>query len=102
MRRGARLSIGLAAGAVISPFLPLYVARDMTRSQMADGGGDVISYGWSLSTLGEFLEKMRYMSPEQRPQLMLGVNIGLALVDAAVIAAIVYYVLRTLAARRPG
>lgn len=102
MRRGARLSIGLAVGAASCPFLPLYVARDMTRSFMTGGGGDRISYDWSLHTLGGFVEKMRYMDAEQHPRLMLAGNVGLALVYAAVIAMIIYWMLGTLAARRSG
>jgi hypothetical protein len=100
MRRSLRILIGLAAGAAIAPLLPIYVSRDMTRAFMVGGGGDRIEYGWSFHRLGEFLEAMQYMRPEQTPQRLLAINLGVAAVCGLVIALIVMLALGRLTGAR--
>ena len=101
MRPSLRISTSLVAGAAVCPFVPLYVAREMTRAFMTGGGGDRITYGWSLRTLGGFVQDMQSMRPEQFPQYMLAVNLGLAVVYAALLAWLVDTA-RTRLGRRRG
>ena len=83
----------------VVPNLPLYVERTMLRSMVmdAEGGGDVITYGWRVLSLVEFREDARYFHPEQQPELFLAINTALsglyALVAAFVIDRLVARVL---------
>lgn len=86
MTRRARILAGLVAGALVSPWLPLYVARSLTRAFVSGGGGDVISYAWRRHTLPSFLDAMHYMRPEESPQRYLALNLALAAVYAGAIA----------------
>ena len=67
-------------------FLPLYIRRTMTRSQMTGNGGDVIDYGWNFSTLYGFWADYNYFRPEENFPFWLAVNLGLACVYAYMIA----------------
>ncbi len=89
MRRSLRISTSVGVGVAVAPFVPLYVTREMTRAFMTGGGGDRVTYGWSLHTLGGFLQEVQYMRPEQFPQRMLALNVALAVGYALLLAWIV-------------
>jgi hypothetical protein len=90
--RRVRVLVSLAAGALLSPWLPLYVARTMTRAHV-EAGGDVITHGWRTGSLPAFLDAMPYMRPEQSPDLYFALNLALAVVYAASAAWLVHVVL---------
>ena len=71
---------------VIVALLPLYIERTMTELMFADGSGGAIEWGWKRGTLREYSADYRYMQREQKPLLWLGVNVGLALGYATLIA----------------
>ncbi len=85
MKRLSRSAIVLAAALALVPFLPLYVARTMTRSFQAGSGGDIIEWGWRLSTLRSYWLDYRYFRPEEQPAFWLAVNLALGLVYALAI-----------------
>jgi hypothetical protein len=90
--RRVRVLVSLAAGALLSPWLPLYVARTMTRAHV-EAGGDIITYGWRVDSLPAFLDAMPYMRPEQSPALYFTLDLALAVVYAALAAWLVHFVL---------
>lgn len=87
-----RVLVSLVAGALACPWLPLYVARSMTRAQTGEGG-DRIGYDWQFHTLPGFLDAMQYMRPEESPELYLAIDLALAVVYAGLLAWLVHLVL---------
>jgi hypothetical protein len=94
-----RFYILLVAAFAVVPFLPLYIERTMLRSWRVDRVGDVIEWGWKLSTLVSYWSNYRYFSRQQNPALWLGVNLALAFAYALVIALIVDRVMAHLKGR---
>lgn len=92
MTRRVRLLVSLAAGALLSPWLPLYPARTMTRAHVG-AGGDVVTHDWKLDSLPAFLDAMPYMRPEESPALYWRLNLALAVVLALLAAWLVHLVL---------
>lgn len=93
MKRTLRFSIVLAAALAVVPFLPLYIKRTMMRSMVVGHAGDVIHWGWKISTLVDYWSNYSYNTRSQSPAIWLGVNLALALTYALVIALIVDRVL---------
>jgi hypothetical protein len=89
MKRTLRFSIVLAAALAVVPFLPLYIKRTMMRSMVVGHAGDVIHWGWKISTLVDYWSNYRYTSQSQSPAIWLGVNLALAFTYALAIAFIV-------------
>ena len=93
LKRPLRFFVVLVAALAVVPFLPLYIERTMMRSWVVGHVGDVIEWGWRLRTLADYWSNYRYFSREQDPAMWLGVNLGLAVIYALVIALIVDRVL---------
>jgi hypothetical protein len=79
-----RSLIAFVFALVAVPFLPIYVAKTMTRKYAQ--GGDDITYGWDVVTLPGYGDHMAFAVPEQDPLLWLGVNFGVAVLVAAGLA----------------
>jgi hypothetical protein len=62
-----RFLVCAGVGLLLAAALPVYPRRTMSRSFMVGGGGDEVSYGFTLSTLPGFFAKLRYMRPEESP-----------------------------------
>lgn len=86
MKRPLQFALVLAAALLLVPFLPLYVERTMLRSWRMDRAGDVVEWGWRLSTLSNYWSNYNYYRPEQKPALWLTVNLALALIYGLLIA----------------
>lgn len=99
MKRTLRFSIILAAALAVVPFLPLYIERTMLRSWRVDRAGDVVEWGWKISTLKSYWSNYYHFSRGQNPGLWLGVNLLLAFTYALVIALIIDRVLAYLNGR---
>ena len=91
--------VGPAVGAAVAAFVPLYPRRVMTRSYR-ESDGDLVTWAWERVSLRAFVESMRYMSPEERPRLWLWINLGLAALVAAVLAALVVLLWGALSRRK--
>jgi hypothetical protein len=89
MKRLPRSAMVLVAALALVPFLPLYVARTMTRSFQAGSGGDIIEWGWRLSTLASYWSDYRYFRPEEQPAFWLAVNLVLGLIYALAITVLI-------------
>ena len=76
----------LIVALVFVQFLPLYITRTMTRSMLIGNAGDVIEWGWKLTSLNSFWENYTYLRPEEQPSLWLGINLVLAFAYAFVVA----------------
>jgi hypothetical protein len=85
MKRSLRFILLLAVALVLVQFLPLYIERTMVRSWRMDHTGDVIEWGWKLSTLSTFWSDYTYLRPEQKPAFWLTVNLALAFIYALII-----------------
>jgi hypothetical protein len=99
MRQGFRWVVGLAVGAAFAAFAPLYPRHVMTR-KFRESGGDLVTWAWKRVSLPDFVENMHYMGPEQKPRLWLWINIGLAALFAAVLAALVVLLWGVLSRRK--
>lgn len=86
MKRLLRFAMVYLAALALVWFLPLYVERTMTRSRVLDHAGDVIEWGWRLTTLQNYCSNYSYFRPEEQPALWLAVNSALALTYALLIA----------------
>lgn len=85
MKRKLRFIILFIIALPAVAFLPLYIARTMTRSQMSEGG-DVISWGLRFTTLISYWSDMNYFRPEEKFFVWLGVNCLLASIYALLAA----------------
>jgi hypothetical protein len=81
-RRLAFAAVFVVALALVS-FLPFYVEQTMTRVWFVDGRGDAIEWGWKFCTLRTFFSDYRYFRHHPHPELWIALNVGLALVYAA-------------------
>jgi hypothetical protein len=86
VKRQLRFAVVFAIALAVMPFLPLYIERTMVRSWTIRHNGDVIDSGWQITTLASYWSNYSYLRPEQQPALWLGVNLGLDLVYALLIA----------------
>lgn len=86
MKRPVQFALVFAAALLLVPFLPLYIERTMLRSWRMDRAGDVVEWGWRLSTLSTYWSNYKYYRPEQKPALWLMVNLALALIYGLLIA----------------
>jgi len=89
MKRIYRFAIFLVAALAVVPFLPLYIQRTMLRSWRVDRAGDMVEWGWRISTLKSYWSNYNHFSREQNPALWLGVNLMLAFIYALVVALII-------------
>lgn len=88
MRKLTRFVICLLPALLVVSWLPVYPHRSMTRSQVMGHAGDVVTYGYELSTLPAFFKHLRYMGPEEAPAVTLAANLALGLALASVCALI--------------
>lgn len=86
LKRIIQFVVLFVAALPIVSFLPLYIERTMTRSQVMGNGGDIIDYEWEIRTLYGFLSDYNYFRPEEYFSFLLAVNLGLACVYAFIIA----------------
>jgi hypothetical protein len=70
----------------IAALLPLYIEQTMTHVMFAHGGGGTIEWGWKRCTLRGYCADYRYMREGNRFAKWLGVDVGLALGYASIIA----------------
>ena len=84
MKRIFQLAALFIGALLLVPFLPLYIERTMTRSQM-ESGGDIVSWGWKLRTLYSFWSDYNYFRPEENFFFWLVLNLALACLYALVI-----------------
>ncbi len=84
MKHTIRFFTLFIAALLLVPFLPLYIERTMTRSQM-ESGGDIISWGWKFRTLYSFWSDYKYFRPEENFFFWLALNLALACLYALVI-----------------
>ena len=93
MKRTLRIALIFVAALGVVPFLPLYIERTMLRSWQVGHAGDIVEWGWRLSTLASYWSKYARFSRAQDPAFWLGVNLLLAFIYALVVALIVDRVL---------
>jgi hypothetical protein len=86
MKRPLRFLLVLAMALAVVPFLPLYLERTMLRSWHMDRTGDLIEWGWSITSLSSFWSNYSHFSRAQSPAFWLTANLGLAFIYALVIA----------------
>ena len=84
MKHTIRFFTLFIAALLLVPFLPLYIERTMTRSQL-ESGGNVISWRWKLRTLYSFWSDSKYFRPEENFFFWLVLNLALACLYALVI-----------------
>lgn len=89
MRRIIRFIVVLVLSLAFVPFLPLYIERTLLRSFRIDRAGDMIEWGWKLTSLSDYWSNYNYMTREQRPALWLTLDIALAVMYALIFAAVV-------------
>ena len=89
MKRKLRIALIFVAAWAVVPFLPLYIERTMMRSWQVGHVGDIVEWGWKISTLASYWSKYALFRREQSPAFWLGVNLSLAFTYALVIALIV-------------
>lgn len=89
MKRPLRFALLFVPALLLVPFLPLYIKRTMIRSMVLGRAGDLVEWGWEISTLSSYWSNYRYYRPEQRPVLWLGVNLALAFAYALIITYLV-------------
>lgn len=89
MKRLIRFIVVLVVALALVQFLPLYIERTMLRSWRTDHVGDVIEWGWKISSLRDYWSNYQYMSREQDPAFWLAVNLALAFAYSLIIALIV-------------
>jgi hypothetical protein len=89
MKRPLRFVLLFVPALALVTFLPLYIQRTMLRSWRTDRVGDVIEWGWKICSLKDYWSDYRYIRPEQSPAFWLTVNLGLAVIYAALIALVI-------------
>lgn len=92
-RRLKRLFYSGLAGLVLPTLLPIYPAHQLIRSSVIGVPGDRITERWRMVQIDDFLDDYPYMRPEDSPQLMLAVNLGIAVVLGLLTAFLVYKLL---------
>ena len=67
MPRTSRLLIAAVLGFAVALMLPVYPLRSKVRGFVVGGGGDQVSYHWSLYTLFGLLAELQYASSRALP-----------------------------------
>jgi hypothetical protein len=80
MPRASRFLIAAVLGFALALMLPIYPLKGEIRSFVVGGGGDQITYHWSLHTLFGVLGELRYQSS---PTLPLVTSVALFVVVAS-------------------
>lgn len=86
MRSSLRFALCLLPSLTLVSLLPIYPRRLMTRSHASGHAGDIIEYGFELTSVPGFFDDFQYMRPEQHPTLNLVAVLLLAGLLASAVA----------------